>query len=343
MPPASRAHRRYNPLLDEWVLCSPNRLDRPWQGHMEAPAATPLTPHDPDCYLCPGGRRASGTVNPRYTSTFTFDNDFPALAPSSDAPSSGDALFRSVPERGICRVLCFTPRHDLTLARMPSADVRAVVDAWADESARLAAVEGIGYVQLFENKGRMMGCSNPHPHAQLWATEHVPTIPARKRDSQRAYLDRHGRDLLGDYANAEIAQGVRLVWRDEHWSVVVPFWAVWPYQTMLIPARRVASLPELTGAERDSLATAVHQVTRRYDALFATDTPYSMIWSPAPTGRGYSDDGSWRLHAEFLPPLLRSASVRKFLVGYELAAEPQRDLTPETAAERLRAQSVDPS
>jgi UDPglucose--hexose-1-phosphate uridylyltransferase len=187
-----------------------------------------------------------------------------------------------------------------------------------------------------------MGCSNPHPHAQLWATEHVPTIPARKRDTQRAYFERHGRDLLGDYARAEGAEGARLVWCDEHWSVIVPFWAVWPYQTILIPARPVTALSQLTDGERDSLAAAVHQITRRYDALFATDTPYSMTWSPAPTDRVSSDDGSWRLHAEFHPPLLRSASVRKFLVGYELAAEPQRDLTPETAAERLRAQTIEP-
>jgi UDPglucose--hexose-1-phosphate uridylyltransferase len=342
MPRASTAHRRYNPLLDEWVLCSPDRLERPWQGHMEAPPATPLPPHDPDCYLCPGGRRASGAMNPQYSSTFTFDNDFPALAPNSDGLSRDDGLFRAMPENGMCRVLCFTPRHDVTLARMPRSDVRVVVDAWADESAALSATDGIGYVQLFENKGRMMGCSNPHPHAQLWATGHVPTIPARKRDAQRKYLAQHVTDLLGDYARAEVADGARVVWHDEHWTVVVPFWAVWPYQTMLIPSRRVTTLSQLSDSERDSLTAAVLQITRRYDALFATDTPYSMIWSPAPTDAVSSDEGSWRLHAEFLPPLLRSASVRKFLVGYELGAEPQRDLTPETAAERLRAQSIDP-
>jgi UDPglucose--hexose-1-phosphate uridylyltransferase len=336
-----QTHRRHNPLLDEWVLCSPGRLDRPWQGEVAAPPRAATASFDPDCYLCPGNTRARGAVNPRYTSTFAFDNDFPALRQTGEDETRpaerGHSLLRAEPARGICRVLCFTPRHDLTLARMPLADVRGVIDGWAAESAALEARDGIGYVQLFENKGAMMGASNPHPHAQLWATEQLPTIPAKKAKALRHYHARHGSDLLGDYDRVERERGDRLVWSDRHWSVVVPYWAVWPFQTMLLPARRVTSLAALDDAERDSLATAVNEVTRRYDALFATDAPYSMGWCPAPTARAAADDRSWRLHGEFLPPLLRSASVRKFVVGYELMAEAQRDLTPEEAAERLRA------
>jgi UDPglucose--hexose-1-phosphate uridylyltransferase len=333
----THAHRRHNPLLDEWVLCSPGRLDRPWQGEIARPDESARPAYDPTCYLCPGNTRATGATNPAYAATFVFDNDFPALRETSDAAARNDALLQSHPERGMCRVLCFTPRHDLTLARMPVADVRLVVDAWAAQSDQLAARDGIAYVQLFENKGQMMGCSNPHPHAQLWATEHVPSIPARKWSAQRDYLSRQGRDLLGDYDRLERSEGERLVWADDNWSVVVPYWAVWPFQTMLIPARRVTSISQLTVPERESLASAVSQITRRYDALFATDTPYSMVWSPAPIAATGADDGAWRLHAELLPPLLRSATVRKFIVGYELGAEPQRDLTPEEAADRLRA------
>src|ERR1043166_1243013 len=250
----SGPHRRYNPLLDEWVLCSPQRLDRPWQGLVESSAPAPAASYDPQCYLCPGNTRANGETNPNYTSTFAFDNDFPALVPQSSGPARDDGLFVSTPERGVCRVLCFTPRHDLTLARMRANDVRSVIDLWATESEALAARGGIGYVQLFENKGAMMGCSNPHPHAQIWATEHVPTAPARKQRAQHAYAATHTGDLLGDYLDAELQGGERVVSSNEHWTALVPFWAVWPYQTMLLPRRRVTTLPELSRAERDDLA-----------------------------------------------------------------------------------------
>ncbi|HXT14205.1 MAG TPA: UDP-glucose--hexose-1-phosphate uridylyltransferase [Gemmatimonadaceae bacterium] len=333
-------HRRYNPLLDEWVLVSPQRLARPWQGQVEPEQPVETRHYDASCYLCPGNRRASGRTNPRYDATFAFDNDFPALEPTSAAKAAEGDLFRSAPERGVCRVVCYSPRHDVTLARMPAPDVRAVIDTLADESQSLAARADVAYVQVFENKGLAMGCSNPHPHAQIWATEHVPTLPARKRNTQRAYRDSHDADLLGDYVRAELADGRRVIWSDERWSVVVPFWAVWPYQTMLIPSRRVGTLAECDGDERDSLALALGQISSRYDSVFATDTPYSMCWFQAPTA---ARDDSWRLHIEIFPPLLRSATVRKFLVGYELAAEPQRDLTPEVAAVRLREQHVSPS
>jgi UDPglucose--hexose-1-phosphate uridylyltransferase len=327
-------HRRHNPLLDEWVLVSPHRLERPWQGQREDAAEEDLPAHDPSCYLCPGNARAGGQRNPPYAATFAFDNDFPALLPAASGDDEQHGLLRAQPENGACRVICFTPRHDLTLARMEVPAVRTVVDAWAEEAAALAARDGIAYVQLFENKGAMMGCSNPHPHCQVWATGHLPTLAARRLAAQRAYQDAHGRDLLGDYLRQELAADERLVFANDHWVALVPYWAVWPYETMLVPRRRAESLDGLAGDERDALADALHAVTVRYDNLFHTSFPYSLGWHPRPA-RG--DHPYWRLHGTFCPPLLRSATVRKFLVGYELAAEPQRDLTPEAAAERLRA------
>ena len=335
-------HRRYNPLLDEWVLVSPHRLARPWQGQVEAAQPSGLPAYDPSCYLCPGNARANGERNPAYASTFAFTNDFPALLPSVD-PSAGEPvvdphdLLRAEPQSGICRVLCFSPRHDLTLAQMDTAAIRAVVDAWAEETDRLAHAAGIGYVQVFENKGAAMGCSNPHPHGQIWASATVPHIPARKLAMQRRYAERHGRDLLGDYVAHEIADGARLVCRNDAWVALVPFWAVWPFETMLVPVRAVDDLRALTDAERDDLADIVRRVTARYDNLFQCSFPYSMGWHGRPVD-GRASPGC-RLHAVYFPPLLRSADVRKFLVGYELTAEPQRDLTAEAAAERLRAQA----
>jgi UDPglucose--hexose-1-phosphate uridylyltransferase len=328
-------HRRYNPLLDEWVLCSPQRLERPWQGQVEARARDERPGYDPSCYLCPGNLRANGDRNPAYASTYAFDNDFPALAWSEAvAPVPEDELLRSRPTRGICRVLCFSPRHDLTLGEMDVEAVRAVVDAWAEEQARLGARDGIGHVQVFENKGALMGCSNPHPHGQIWATEHVPHLPGRKLAAQRRYFEAHGRDLLGDYLERERREGERLVCGNEHWTALVPFWAVWPFETLVIPARRVSALEALTAAERTALAELLRALNRRYDALFGVSFPYSMGWHGRPSDG--AEHAYARLHAFYLPPLLRSATVKKFLVGYEMSAEPQRDLTPEAAAARLR-------
>ncbi|HVO09629.1 MAG TPA: UDP-glucose--hexose-1-phosphate uridylyltransferase [Vicinamibacteria bacterium] len=331
-------HRRYNPLLDEWVLCSPHRLQRPWQGQVEDEPEESKPAYDPSCYLCPGNVRANGERNPAYTRTFAFDNDFAALLPRSDvAAVNDDDLIVVEPATGRCRVLCFTPRHDLTLAEMAPADIRPVVDAWAEETTALGGAGKNRYVQVFENRGATMGASNPHPHCQVWATGHVPTIAARKLLAQRAYMQRTGRDLLGDYLEKELASEARLVFRNEHWVALVPFWAVWPFETMLVPSRRVPDLPSLSSDERDALADALRGVCVRYDNLFRTSFPYSMGFHQRPT------DGDehpwWRLHAVYYPPLLRSATVRKFLVGYELTAEPQRDLTAEDAAARLRAQS----
>jgi UDPglucose--hexose-1-phosphate uridylyltransferase len=329
------AHRRYNPLLDEWVLCSPGRLQRPWQGQVEGTSAENLPSYDPTCYLCPGNTRANGARNPAYTSIFAFDNDFPALvpaAPETTAETGGILVARTA--SGLCRVLCFSPRHDLTLALMSPAEIRPVVDAWADEHRLLGARDDVAHVQVFENRGVMMGASNPHPHCQVWATAHVPTHAARRLASQRRHFEAKGSDLLGDCLDREMADGVRIIFANEHWVVLVPFWAVWPFETMVVPRRRVADLPSLSSEERDALADALARLNVRYDNLFGTSFPCSMVWHARPTDGG--EHPYWRIHASYYPPLLRSATVRKFVVGYELAAEPQRDLTPEEAAERLR-------
>ena len=337
VPPAS-PHRRYNPLLDQWVLVSPHRLTRPWQGQVEPEPLALLPAYDGECYLCPGNRRANGELNPSYGTTFAFDNDFPALLPDADGPLPGDGgLLLAEPQPGRCRVICFSPRHDLTLARMSAPAIRAVVDAWVDEVERLAREPFVRYVQVFENKGEAMGCSNPHPHGQVWASASVPHIPATTLAAERAYFDRHGRDLLGDYLNRELDLGERLVCRNDYWVVLVPFWAVWPFETMILPVRRVADLRDVSSDERDQLADIIRRLAVRYDNLFQCSFPYSMGWHGAPVNAPAHD--FCRLHAVYLPPLLRSATVRKFLVGYELTAEPQRDLTAESAAERLRAQS----
>jgi UDPglucose--hexose-1-phosphate uridylyltransferase len=328
-------HRRYNPLLDEWVLCSPHRLERPWQGQVEDEPPEERPRYDPGCYLCPGNSRAGGQRNPAYATTFTFDNDFPALLPEGALPPGADgALLRAEPASGRCRVICFSPRHDLTLAEMDAASIRPVVDTWAEETEALGASPAIRYVQVFENKGAMMGCSNPHPHCQVWATGHVPLIPARELVAQRAWFEERRSDLLGDYLERELRAEERLVCRNEHWVALVPWWAVWPFEVMLIPVRRVPDLPSLTPPERDALADVLRRVSVRYDNLFRTSFPYSMGFHGHPTDGG--DHPYWRLHAAYFPPLLRSATVRKFLVGFELTAEPQRDLTAEDAATRLR-------
>ncbi|HYN01135.1 MAG TPA: UDP-glucose--hexose-1-phosphate uridylyltransferase [Vicinamibacteria bacterium] len=336
--PLKTPHRRYNPLLDEWVLCSPHRLQRPWQGQVEDEAPENRPGYEPSCYLCPGNLRANGERNPAYTATFAFDNDFAALLPESAiAPVDEDGLLVAEPATGRCRVLCFSPRHDLTLAEMDVEAIRPVVETWAREVKTIGAEPAVRYVQVFENKGAMMGCSNPHPHGQVWATSYVPVGPARKLETQRAYFERHGRDLLGDYLRKELAAGERIVCRNDHWVALVPFWAVWPFEVMLVPTRRVPDLPSLRDAEREALADVLRRVAVRYDNLFRTSFPYSMGFHGRPT------DGEehpwWRLHAVYFPPLLRSATVRKFLVGFELTAEPQRDLTAEDAASRLRAQA----
>lgn len=334
----SMPHRRYNPLTGEWILVSPHRTQRPWLGQVEKSAPEALPTYDPQCYLCPGNARAGGARNPRYEHTFVFDNDYAALVPDTpEARVDRGGLVRAASERGICRVICFSPRHDVTLPDMAPEAIRRVVDVWADQTGELRARPGIQYVQVFENKGAMMGASNPHPHCQVWAEEHVPTEPAKEIHSTRVYLDARGSCLLCDYLALELETGERVILQNEHFVVVVPFWAVWPFETMVLARRHIGTLPELDPAERDALADAIKRLTTRYDNLFQISFPYSMGFHQAP-GDGLPHPES-HLHAHYYPPLLRSATVRKFMVGYELLANPQRDLTAETAAARLREMS----
>ena len=326
-------HRRYNPLLDEWVLVSPHRAKRPWQGSQETSIADKRPQYDPDCYLCPGNLRANGDRNPQYDATFVFVNDFAAVLPATpDLPVGSSPLFRSEAVRGEARVICFSPRHDLTLAEMSLPECEAVVDLWAQQTEELG--ERFSWVQVFENRGAMMGASNPHPHGQIWATDRLGTIPAKEDRQQRAYQERYGGSLLMDYAAQEREDRERLVVENETWLVVAPFWAVWPFETLLLPKFPARRLPDLDVAQRADLAEILRRLLVKYDNLFEVSFPYSMGWHGAPYNG--DDNDHWQLHAHFYPPLLRSATVKKFMVGYEMLAEAQRDITPEQAARQLR-------
>ena len=332
-------HRRYNPLTREWVLVSPQRGKRPWQGQVEKIAAADIPAYDPTCYLCPGNKRVSGAQNPTYTSTYVFDNDFQALLRPEQTDSAvgidlNSPFFRAEPDWGVCRVGCFSPRHDLTLPELPQTAVEEVVRMWSAETHSLGSLDFINYVQVFENKGAMMGCSNPHPHNQIWSTTRIPVEPEKELRAQSSYLEEHGACLLCAYLEAERKSGERIVAANEHFSAVVPFWAVWPFEILIISKRHLGSLPELTAAEITGLANLLRGVTARYDNLFEISFPYSMGFHQTPTdGKVYP---GWHLHAHYYPPLLRSATVKKFMVGFEMLGTPQRDLTPETAAARLR-------
>ena len=328
-------HRRFNPLNGEWLLVSPHRANRPWQGQQDAPDTSIQPPHDPGCYLCPGNDRAGGVANPDYSDVFVFDNDFAALLPNGNTGGECEnPLFRAAPATGTCRVICFSPDHSKTLPEMSPGAIRAVVDIWAAQEAELSATHA--YVQVFENKGAMMGCSSPHPHGQIWATSYVPAEPMREDETQSAWLAEHNSAMLFAYAEAEAADGTSTVALNGDWLAVVPYWASWPYEILLLPRFAVQRISALKPTQRDTLADMLKIVTTAYDNLFKTSFPYSMGWHGAP---GCEDAPHWQLHAHFYPPLLRSASVRKFMVGYEMLAEAQRDLTPETAAETLCALS----
>jgi UDPglucose--hexose-1-phosphate uridylyltransferase len=337
LDPNDAPHRRHNPLTGDWLLVSPHRTKRPWQGKVETPAPDNRPAYDPSCYLCPNNRRAEGQNNPAYASTFVFTNDFSALLPEkAGRAEKSTALFQAEQAAGECRVLCFSPRHDLTLAEMDVAAIGQVVELWAAQMSELGA--RWRWVEIFENRGAEMGASNPHPHGQLWASDFVPTVPTREGEQQRAYFERHGTPMLLDYAAQELERGERVVAEGEHWLAVVPYWATWPFEALLMPRRRqIARLPDLRADERSDLAATIKRLLARYDNLFSTSFPYSMGWHGAPTGDLVSEDAShWQLHAHFYPPLLRSATVRKFMVGFEMLGEAQRDLTPEQAARRLR-------
>jgi UDPglucose--hexose-1-phosphate uridylyltransferase len=324
-------HRRFNALTGDWVLVSAGRTRRPWLGAEEPEPPEERPEHDPACYLCPGNTRVTGDANPAYDGTFVFTNDFAALRPATSDARIDRGLFRAEGTRGTCRVVCFSPRHDVTLGGMDPAAVRRVIDVWAEQTTELGG--RYRWVQVFENRGAAMGASNPHPHGQIWSGDALPVEASHEDATQRAHLAEHGRSLLVEYAAAERG-GPRVIRDADGWLTLVPFWAAWPFEVLLLPLEPAARLADLDGARRDALASALLDLNRRYDALFRKPFPFSMGWHQAPFGAG-ATAAHWQLHAHFLPPLLR-ASVRKFMVGYELLAEPQRDLTPEEAAERLR-------
>ncbi|MBN2003382.1 MAG: UDP-glucose--hexose-1-phosphate uridylyltransferase [Anaerolineae bacterium] len=333
LDPTQHPHRRYNPLTGESIMVSPHRTQRPWKGQVEKSVPDVRPAHDPQCYLCPGNTRANGEQNPPYESTFVFTNDFAAVLPGTPVTAlTIHPLLRGKTVRGTCRVICFSPRHDLTLAEMALPDIRRVINVWAEQVEELG--ETYRWVQVFENKGAMMGASNPHPHGQVWALNALPNEPAKEDRQQREYFEENSRPLLQVYAELETEEKTRVVVENEHWLAVVPYWAVWPFETLLMPRRHILRLPELLDAERDALADVLKRLLVRYDNLFETSFPYSMGWHGAPMHE--NDASHWQLHAHFYPPLLRSATVRKFMVGYELLAEAQRDITAEQAAARLR-------
>ncbi|MCL1693531.1 MAG: UDP-glucose--hexose-1-phosphate uridylyltransferase [Actinomycetia bacterium] len=325
------AHRRHNPLTDEWVLVSPGRAKRPWLGHTESIEVADPVPYDPRCYLCPTNERMSGDTNPAFESTYVFTNDFAALRPDVEPTDSEDGLLRSETQQGTCRVVCYSPRHDLRLSLMTPTEIESVIDMWSDQTAELG--EQYQWVQVFENNGEAMGASNPHPHGQIWAGTALPTLPEREDITQRRYARDNDSSLLLDYLDQEHG-GERVVVDGEEWVALVPYWATWPFETLVVPKTPIRRITEVDGTVRASLAAVLNELLIRYDNLFEHPFPYSMGWHGAPIGD--DDHDHWQLHAHFYPPLLRSATVRKFMVGYELLAEAQRDLTPEEAATRLR-------
>ncbi|MBR5605184.1 MAG: UDP-glucose--hexose-1-phosphate uridylyltransferase [Verrucomicrobia bacterium] len=327
-------HRRFNPLTNEWILVSPHRTQRPWLGQQESAVAS-RPQYDPKCYLCPGNERAGGIKNPTYQDTFVFKNDFAALlSEGADDISSinNNSLFQVEPVHGECRVICFSPRHDLTLPELPLEDIIKVVNIWIDQTKELS--KKYIWVQIFENKGAVMGCSNPHPHGQIWASSFLPVNIAKEDENQRNYFKKNGTSLLLDYANAELTDGKRIVCRNNDWLIVVPFWATWPYEYLLLPLFPAKRIIDLTEEQKASLTAIMKEGLTKYDNLFETSFPYSMGWHGAPFNE--QNNEHWQLHAHYYPPLLRSATIKKFMVGYEMMAEPQRDLTAEQAAKRLR-------
>jgi UDPglucose--hexose-1-phosphate uridylyltransferase len=328
------AHRRYNPLTGEWVQVSPHRSKRPWQGQVEKPHILASRTYEPECYLCPGNTRSNGEVNPTYRRTYVFENDFAAIQeaiPEGEVNESALLIARS--EKGICKVICFSPEHNLTIPEMSIDQLNDVISIWISEFNELGSKSFINYVQIFENKGSVMGCSNPHPHGQIWAQESIPVEPFKKHLKQREYFRQKGKTLLSDYLELELSKNERVVFINESFVVLVPFWATWPFETMIVPRRPMQDISQMTKKEINNFAEALRTLTVKYDNLFEISFPYSSGIHQAPTDGAAHPE--WHWHMVFYPPLLRSASVKKFMVGYEMLANPQRDVTPEFAASKL--------
>jgi UDPglucose--hexose-1-phosphate uridylyltransferase len=330
-------HRRLNALTNEWVLVSPHRATRPWQGEVAKLQTAPEPQYDPNCYLCPGNARVGGVQNPQYSTTFVFENDFAALKPDTgkdriDIENKG--LIVAEGESGVCRVICFSPRHDLTLATMSAKEIEPVVHTWIGQYKELGGLESIHHVQIFENRGAMMGASNPHPHCQVWATSSIPEAPAKELGAQGSYREKHRACLLCDYVSLERSQQVRIVCENDGFVALVPYWAVWPFEILVCSRRHMGSMNDFTPGDSGFLSDILHRVTSTYDKVFSAPFPYSMGFHQSPTDG--KDHPEWHFHAHFYPPLLRSATIRKFMVGFEMLGTPQRDITPEIAAERLR-------
>ena len=328
-------HRRLNILNGEWILVSPHRTNRPWQGKVEDIPPSNRPSYDPSCYLCPGNHRSNGVVNQNYNKCFAFTNDFSSLLENTPEGSFNKKnLLVANSEQGICRVISFSPRHDLTLPDLSVMNMLDVVDLWCSEFDSLSKIERIKHIQIFENKGEIMGCSNPHPHGQIWAQNIVPVEVVKETDQQKKYFEQNGKSLLLAYLQLELEDKERMVLENDHFAVVVPFWATWPYETMIISKRHVINMLEFSVEERLALAKILKGLTMKYDKLFQTSFPYSAGIHQAPVNDGEHPEWHWHMH--FYPPLLRSAAIKKFMVGYELLANAQRDITPETAAMKLR-------
>ncbi|MFT5208562.1 MAG: UDPglucose--hexose-1-phosphate uridylyltransferase [Flavobacterium sp.] len=328
-------HRRQNPLTGDWILISPHRTKRPWQGQTElVPDVEPS--HDTNCFLCSGNTRINGTVNPTYAGPHVFDNDFPALTSTSPDRQKSDGLFISQPVTGLNRVICYSELHNQTLPEMEQSAVLSIVDTWCQQYEDLG--QQYEWVQIFENKGAVNGCSNPHPHGQIWASSSLPSIVLKENQNQDTYFKEHGKNLLIDYADRERQAGDRLVCSNKDWIALVPYWATWPYEVLILPTEHISHMEQLNSTQRSALASILKDLTTRYDNLFETSFPYSMGWHCAPYNA--EDKKHWQLHCHLYPPLLRSATIKKFMVGYEMLAEAQRDMTPEQAAAELRAQPI---
>jgi len=332
-------HTRLNILTGDWILVSPHRTKRPWQGKVETLTPDNRPEYDPKCYLCPGNSRADGSLNPDYKESFVFTNDFASLLKDTPAGEiNKENLLVAKSEKGVCRVISFSPRHDLTLPEVDVDGIKKVIDLWAEEFDQLSANPEIKYIQIFENKGEIMGCSNPHPHGQIWAQSTLPVEIVKESSRQLEYFEEHGKSLLSNYLEIELKEKTRIVFENAHFAVLVPFWAVWPYETMIISKRHVTDIRAFNEEEKFALAEALKTLTTRYDNIFETSFPYSAGMHQAPVNDGEHPEWHWHMH--FYPPLLRSATVKKFMVGYEMLANPQRDITAEFAADKLRSVST---